>query len=295
MKKPVSPIYIIIAVLFFSTLASFLLSRRQPQQTGNSTASSSALRIVSGYTAFTEILEELGAADRIVAATRSDAKRLDLPSIGSHMRPDLEAVLTAAPDLILFSSRHPENVEALRQRTHETNIRIIAAHPETVEEVLNLIDLLGALTSRQEQANEFITQSRNSLEQVEQSLLNTTHRPTVFLEVRATPSLLTCGTNSIAYDIIQRAGGTPVCTLPGSVVQFSMEALVDQDPDFYLQQHGIMNKTPLVLENHPVLGEMSCIKQKQYTPMEEAILSRPGPGAIETVRTLHNWIYRKER
>ena len=63
-----------------------------------------AARVVALYGAFNEMLAGMGLEDRIVARTAADTEPPSIrtkPSIGTHMRPNLELILAQKPDLVL--------------------------------------------------------------------------------------------------------------------------------------------------------------------------------------------------
>lgn len=253
----------------------------------------SAVRIVSGYTAFTEILTALGAENRIVATTTRDAAILNIASIGSHMKPDIEAIVACRPDLVLLSSRRPALVEQVKIKLSGLEAAVFTSHPITVDDVLDLINSLGNLTNKEDTAAGLIRDAKVKLESVAGKIANIpeAERPLVFLEVRSSPSLLSCGTESIAFDIIRLAGGRPLCTLAGTVVRVDIEAVIDGRPDFYIQQVGAMNRNPQDLTKHQILGSLECIREGRFVRMDEALISRPGPRVAEAVEKVYGILY----
>lgn len=250
-------------------------------------------RIVSGYTAFAEILDALGATDRIVGATTQDADRLNVKSIGSHIKPDIEALVACKPELVLLSSRRPAVVTEMEADISRTGAIVFPVHPVTVDEALSLVGLLGDLTGLENEADKIIAAASAQLRAVDERIraVPEAGRPKVFLEVRSGLSLLTCGRDSVAFDVIRRAGGRPVCRMPGTVVRVDTEAVVDGKPDWYIQQLGVMNRKPIELPGHPVLGELSCVKEGRHARIEEALLSRPGPRVAQAVARIHEILY----
>ena len=296
MKKPIHSFVIMTAAILISVGSSILLTHSSPPKSSSAPPRTRALRIVSGYTAFTDILRALNAEKSIVAATRSDAEKLNVPSIGSHMRPDPEAIAAANPDLILISSQRPALLESLRQKLPTQNMQILAAHPSTIEKTLQLIEQLGNITGHEREAAELIGSARAALERTARSLKEQNKKPkSVFIEVRNHPALLSSGQDSIATDILRLAGGKNICNLSGSVVPFNIEAVVAANPNFYIQQVGAMNKTPLPVNEHAVIRRLNCIRDGRFRSIEEARLSRPGPHSAAMVEQLHNWLYPKEQ
>lgn len=284
---------IIAASLTAAVLCSWFWSQYGGESVVYGERKAPAKRIVSGYTAFTEILIALGAENRIVAATTRDAAMLSIASIGSHMKPDIEAIVACRPDLVLLSSRRPALVEQVKTKLSGLEAAVFTAHPTTVDDALDLINSLGSLTNKKDTAAGLIRDARVRLESVAVKIANVpeSERPLVFLEVRSSPSLLSCGKESIAYDIIRRAGGRPLCTLAGSVVRMDIEAVIDGRPDFYIQQTGAMNRNPQDLTKHQILGSLECIREGRFVRMDEALISRPGPRVAEAVEKVYGILY----
>lgn len=283
---------IIIASLFLAISSSWFLAKRNDPAARNKT-NITAMRIVSGYAAFTEILIAIDIKDRIVAANSADAKELQVPSIGSHMKPDIEAIIAARPDLVILSSRRPQLVEILRDKLVDTKILIVAEYPHTVDDTFKFIQKLGRLTKTENKANMLVEQAEFSLQAIDNAVaaVPESKRPIVFLEVRNSPSLLTCGKDSIAYDIIRRAGGIPAFTLSGSVLHIDIEDLIVAKPDFYIQQYGAMNRNPPPPSQHQIIGELACVKNGSVLKIDEKLISRPGPRVTAAIIKLHKELY----
>ncbi len=283
---------IILASLLLAVSSSWFLAKHNVTKTRNK-VNFTAHRIVSGYAAFTETLIAIGVKDHIVAANRAEAKKLQIPSIGSHMKPDIEAIIATHPDIILLSSRRPQLVETIRNKLANTDILIVAEYPHTVDDTLKFIKKLGQLTKSENRANLIVKHAKSLLESVDKVVASVpeSERPIVFLEVRNAPSLLTCGKDSIAYDIIRRAGGIPVFTLPGSVINVDIEDLIVAKPDLYIQQHGVMNRNPLPPQEHQVIGSLPCVQKGRVLKIDEKLISRPGPRVAEAVLKIHKELY----
>src|SRR5512140_3175314 len=62
---------------------------------------SSPQRIVSLYGGLTEVLIALGAKDRIVAHIQGDESLTNIPTVGTHLQPNVEMILALKPDLVV--------------------------------------------------------------------------------------------------------------------------------------------------------------------------------------------------
>ena len=248
-----------------------------------------ARRIVSGYTAFTDILTAIGADARIVAATTHDAETLGVISVGSHLQPDVEAILSVKPDLVLLASPRPDVAPAIEQRLTATGATVFCARPRSVAETLALIETLGQLTDCRPRAERLVADARRTLAALSNvvNAIADAHRPRVFVEVRSAPSLLTARSDSVTCDMIRLAGGRPVCVDSGKMTPLDIETLLKADPDFYIQQVGAMNSHPDNPARHPVIGTLHCLKAGRFAQLDETALSRPGPHVAEVVVELH--------
>ena len=58
-------------------------------------------RIISLYGGLTEILSALGVADRVVARIQGDETIKGIPTVGTHLQPNVEMILALKPDLVV--------------------------------------------------------------------------------------------------------------------------------------------------------------------------------------------------
>ena len=105
-----------------------------------------AHRIVSLIPATTEILFAIGAGDRLVGRTHwdryPDAARL-VPDLGDGIRPNVEAVLAARPDLVVLYASGDNRAAAARLRG--AGVRTIALKVDSIAEFRRAALLLGRL------------------------------------------------------------------------------------------------------------------------------------------------------
>lgn len=251
-----------------------------------------ARRIVALYGAFNEILVEMGLGGRIVARTVADADLpavAALPSIGTHMRPNLEMVLGLGPDLVVQMSARAgasEPVEALRRH----GIPVAEFNPGSFAELFAAIEAVGALTGEPGAAGALIARMRARLEGVARCLDGAEPRPKVFFEVRA-QTLLAAGAGGIVDDVIRHAGGVNAVAEAKRLVHLGEEALYGLDPDVYVVQRGPMNEAPLPVGQRPLLARLRAVGQGRVLEVDERLFSRPGPRSVLAVEALARFLY----
>lgn len=255
-----------------------------------------AKRIIALYGAFNEILAGMGLADRLAARTQADLEPpaiATLPSIGTHMRPNLELILGLHPDLVLQMGGRKaasEPVEALRRLGVPTAFFNVGSFAD----LFSLIERLGALTGEPGQAAALTSALHSRLDAVAAKVRAAqaagARPPRVFYEVRY-PNLLAAGRGFLVSEVIERAGGLNAVQIEGKLVRLAEEELLRLDPDVYLVQRGPMNPTPIPLAERSHFATLSVRKTGHVHEVDERVYSRPGPRAVDAVEELARLLY----
>ena len=109
-------------------------------------AENKVVRIVSLYSAYTEILVEIGAKELLVGATRHDAKKLGIISVGNHMNPSIEAIISCRPNFVIAFAKDSTRFDKLHSYLERSNIPLLITAPKSIDEVKTLILKLGKIT-----------------------------------------------------------------------------------------------------------------------------------------------------
>lgn len=244
-------------------------------------------RVIALYGAFNEILDGLGRADAIVARTSADttpARIAKLPVIGTHMRPNIEAVLAQKPDLVLQMAGRKEAslpVDALRKR----GVRVAVFRAASFAELFSVIRRVGLLTGAEAQAQDMVRGLEARLAALDAKVAATQERPRVFFEVRS-PNMLAAGRSGLVAEIIRRAGGMNCVDERAKFARLSEEEIVRLAPEAYLIQRGPMNPAPLPLAKRPRLRTIPAATSGRAWSVDERAYSRPGPQSVDAAEEL---------
>ncbi|MDR2161002.1 MAG: iron chelate uptake ABC transporter family permease subunit [Desulfovibrio sp.] len=245
-------------------------------------------RIIPLYAALGDTLAGMGLADRIIASTAADTgSPPSLPSIGTHLRPNLESIISLAPDLVVqMRGRGETAVRALRDR----GMAVAVFRMDSFADLFSCIERLGILSGANQAAAELNASLAERLEAVRAAAIRLPRRPSVFLEARY-PNLLGAGEGNILTEIITIAGG--VNCLAGhreKLVRLSEETLLLLDPDIYLVQVGTMNKAPGHPADRPHFRALKAVRRDGVLFVPEAAFSRPGPSAVDAAEDLAKFL-----
>ena len=259
-----------------------------------------AQRVIGLYGVFGEIFQAMGAGELVVARTAADVHDpalRDLPSVGTHMRPNLELVVGLQPDLVLqMGGRRKAGESVAALRTHGVPTAMFQVR--TVQDLFSVIERLGVLTGTEKKARKLTRGMQADLKRIASRLHGLPSLPEVFFEVRY-PNLLAAGRGSVVSDVIRLAGGQNCVTDRGKLVRFSEEQLIGLDPDVYLLQQGAMNPAPVPLQERSHFRTLTAVRLGAVYQVDEYLFSRPGPHLVRAVeqlaRMLHPERFKDER
>jgi len=250
-----------------------------------------AKRIVSLYGGMTEIVCAIGACNQLVGVTKRDTWPVlvkNKPKIGTHMRPNLELILTLKPELILQGSSRPGS-QMVVQKLKEMGIKVAIFNPRDFHSLYYTIERVAQLCGHEKEGKDLVEQMKSKLESA-QKKYPLKKRPKIIFEV-SYPSLLFAGQKNIVNDIIRMAGAENIVKKNKKFVRFSLEQLIVDDPDVYLVQKGPMNRTHIPPEKRPNFDSIRAVKTGHVLVVDEFLFSRPGPRSVKAVEQLRSYLY----
>lgn len=249
-----------------------------------------ALRVVSMVPSHTETLCALGACARLVgrdALSDAPAAALAAPSFGTAFAPDLEALVAAAPDLVLADA-----FTGLPEALAPFGIAVYAGTPQRLEDLGPYLEDLGVLLGLAGNAERLAAEMEAGFEAVRLAVADLP-RPTVFVEVDATP--YAAGPTSLVGGIVALAGGAHVVDAAlGDYPQVDPEHVVAQDPEVILLMDAPYGVTAAQVAARPGWSGLRAVRDGrvlELTVAEVDALSRPGPRLVDAAwavaRLLH--------
>jgi iron complex transport system substrate-binding protein len=246
-------------------------------------------RIVSIAPSNTEVLYALGVGEKVVAVdqfsnfpTEAKAKA----TLGSYIKPNLEALVATNPDLVVATSVHAKTViPELEAR----NITVVAVDPKTVDELYDRIKLVGKITGQEAQAERIVGEMRERMSSTAAKVKDAPKRR-VFVEL--SPQLHTAGPGTFVHDLIERSAGQNVAADAGQQwPQLSQEVLVQKDPEVVLLADDAAGETPARVKARPAWDKVAAVRADRVVVIDPDITNRPGPrladGLEAVARALH--------
>jgi ABC-type Fe3+-hydroxamate transport system substrate-binding protein len=191
-------------------------------------------RIVSLNPTTTEILFAIGAGRRLVGRSQydvfPDSARL-VPDLGLAIRPNVEALLAAHPDLVILYASADNKPAADRLR--QAGIATAAFKIDSISTFARVTRLLGRLTGDSARAAGVVDSVMATLARV-RAATSTLPRPTAFLHVWERP-VIAIGGGSFMSELLDIAGARNIyASDPRPSLTVTIEDVVARDPDVVL-------------------------------------------------------------
>ena len=254
------------------------------------------LRIVSLAPSVTESLFAIGAGDLVIGRTEYcdfPEEAGGLPTIGgfSAKSISIEAILDLEPDLVIGgSTRQAEVIDAVQS----AGINTFVVQPGNVEEINQVILLLGNVTDNQEGADAVVAEMNNRLNMVVEkvSTIPEDDRLTVFYEVWHEP-LMTTTSQTFIGELIQFAGGINVfAEIEEDYPSISAEQIIEFDPDVILgpSSHGDQ-LTVEEISSREGWGNLVSVQNEAIYIIEGNVISRSGPRIMDALEIIAEFLY----
>jgi iron complex transport system substrate-binding protein len=246
-----------------------------------------AARIVSLNPTTTEILFTLGAGTRLVGRTQydlwPDSARL-VPDLGPGIRPNVEAVLGAQPDLVLLYAS--EDNRAAARRLRDAGIATAAFKVDSIAEFDRLTRLLGRLIGDSARGDLVADTVMRTLDSV-RAAMRRARRVSVVIPTWYEP-LMVIGGGSFMSELVTIAGGRNVYEdnpAPSPTVAF--EDILRRNPEYVL----VYPERAERLRGMTKWRTLPAVREGRMLAFDTARVLRPavrlGEGAVSFARLLH--------
>ncbi len=241
-------------------------------------------RIVCLTEETTETLYALGADDLIVGISgftlRPPQARKTKPKVSTYLEANIEKIRALEPDVVLaWSDLQAPIVEQLVREGFE----VVCLNHRTIEGILSMILRLGALVGKLPEAERYVNQLIEGLEQLRQRAEQRRHRPRVYFEEWYDPII-----TGICWvsELIELCGGDDVFAehrqYPDAkrrIVADPME-VVRRSPDIMLASWCGKAFKPERVRTRTGWEQMPAVANGHMYEIHSAVILQPGPAAL---------------
>jgi len=269
-------------VIFWAALAAALLGPPQ--------------RIVSTAPSITEMLYALGLGDRVVAVTtycRYPPEAARKPKIGDYLRPNLELILAARPDLVILERTGVRNSATLAS----ARLPVLEVDDGTLAGIYQSIERIGAAAGVAGRAAALNARLRAELDAVARRTAGLPKRRTMFVLGR-TPArlegIVVAGRGSYLDELIRLAGGRNIFgDTVSSYGKVPLEEILARDPEVILDMGEMAEPESLSQQRRRAVialwrsqPSLSAVRLDRVYAVASGAFLVPGPRVAEAAREL---------
>jgi len=273
------------ALLVASCIATAHASRVVTDETGRTvTVPDHPHRVVCLVPSVTDTVFALGSADDVVAVsdyTTYPPEARKKPSIGSLVKPSIEAILSFHPDLVLGTSI-PGSAETAAQ-LKSVGVPVYLVDPQGLPGILRSVKSVGEALNRVPQAAVLNASLNRRIAAVRARTLGKP-APRVLVPIWYDP-IITVGKHAFISEILEAAGARSVTDdLSPDWPQISLEAVIARAPEALLLIRG--GKVSIgTLQKRPGWDSLPAIQKGKVYYVESGI-QEPSPVAIDALEEL---------
>ena len=244
-------------------------------------------KVISLTPATSELMFALGAGDRLVGRTDYDdypAQVTQVPAVASFTGVQMEKVVDIGPDLVLAGG-NGFTPQADIDRMRELGFPVLVLYASDVDGVLADIRLVGQAIEEGPAADGVVGDIQARIDEVSRGVegLDT---PSVFYEIGNEPEIYGPAPNSFVADMVALAGGDPLTTTDPAIFSISLERLVSLDPEVIVLGDAAYGVCPGNVVTRPGWAGISAVADGHVRPVDDLIVTRPGPRLGEGLAAL---------
>jgi len=247
--------------------------------------SAPAQRVITLSPGATELVFAAGAGNKVVAVVNySDypPAALKLPSVGSHTRVDMEALMALNPDLVVtwVTGNPPAQVELLQ----ELGVPTFAIEPHTFAGVSSVIERLATLAGTEQEGFAEAERFRVGIASLTKQYLGV-EPITVFYQVWEKP-LMTVNNEHLIGKVLKLCGGVNVFgDMQRLIPRISAEVVLEADPDAVLtgSVDGVSDDQ---LDEWKKYVGLNAVEKNNLFFVPASLISRPTPRLLEATEII---------
>jgi ABC-type Fe3+-hydroxamate transport system substrate-binding protein len=244
-------------------------------------------RIVSLNPSTTDLIFALGGGDRLVGRTHWDVyppEARNVPDLGTGIRPNVEAVLGAKPDLVVLYASNDNRAAAGELRA--AGVNTLSLKIDHISDFYRASRQLAILLGDSARGVTVADSVKKTLERV-RSATASLDKPRVFWHIWDAP-LITIAGGSYMNELIEIAGGMNIygeMKEPSPTVSF--EDVIKRDPRYIIT--GPEGSKKIATDTRWL--QAAAVKEGAILVMDTAVVGRPsvrlGEAAVALARLLH--------
>lgn len=254
-------------------------------------------RIVSMAPSTTEILIDLGVADKIIAADTNSQKdgllKQNIPYF-DMMKPDAEKLIALKPDVVFISGMSNAKGNTPFSPLIDAGICVVNIPSSSSIEAIYLdIAYIAAVVKQEGNGAKIIANMKKEIEAVRKkgASIAQDKKKTVYFEIGAAPYMYSLGTGTFINEMIEIIGAQNILADQKSWVSVSDEMVLAKDPDVILTNVNYIPNPIDEIMARSGWASLKAVKSKKVFGIDTNSSSRPNHNIIKALKEMAKAVY----
>lgn len=233
-------------------------------------------RIVVLAPSIAEVLYKLGLGDNIVGVSAYcdyPAEAKSKPKVGDFNGINIEKIVEAKPDLVLASSGMSEEEY---KKLVSLKLKVVVAEARTLDQIPSTFMMIGDSTGTSDKAKALSDELESKINSIKEKLKNAPKVKAYYI-VSFGKDNWTAGKGTFISDLISLAGGENISDDVNSWNNYSLEKIVEKNPDVILLSAAVANGNNKILDSQKGYKDTSAVKNGKVVILDDNLTQRPGP------------------
>lgn len=254
-------------------------------------------RIVSMAPSTTEILIDLGVADKIIAADTNTQKdgllKQNIPYF-DMMKPDAEKLIALKPDVVFISGMSNAKGNTPFSPLIDAGICVVNIPSSSSIEAIYLdIAYIAAVVKHEGNGAKIIANMKKEIEAVRKkgASIAQDKKKTVYFEIGAAPYMYSLGTGTFINEMIEIIGAQNILADQKSWVSVSDEMVLAKDPDVILTNVNYIPNPIDEIMARSGWASLKAVKSRKVFGIDTNSSSRPNHHIIKALKEMAKAVY----
>lgn len=253
-------------------------------------------RIISTAPSNTEVLVDLGLADKLVAVDTYSQDVEGLPKdieMIDFSNPDAEAIIGLEPDAIIASGHNKTgNSEDPFKLVKEAGISVFyIPSSDSIQGIYDDVMFIADITNTKEKGQEIVDTMKKEVEEIAKIGKTITDKKKVYFEIGPAPNLYSFGNSTFLNEMIELVGAENIFKDENAWIGPSEEAVIDANPDVILTNVTYVENPIDEIKGRKGWENITAIQKDQVFPIDKNASSRPSQNVVIALKEMANSIY----
>jgi iron complex transport system substrate-binding protein len=253
-------------------------------------------RIVSTAPSNTEIITDLGMADKLIAIDRHSVNvagiSAGLPLL-DFFYPDAEVIISLEPDIIIANGHNPTGSgEDPFQLLREAGIPVAyIPMSKSINDIYLDIAFIAGFLQAEQKGEEIINSMKAQIAEITQKAAHIENKETVYFEISAAPEMMTFGKDSFINDMINIIGAHNIFANDNWIASPGAESIIDRNPGVILTNVNYIEDPIREIKSRPGFEHINAVINNRIYQIDTDSSVRPSTRIIPALRQMSRAVY----